>query len=73
MAKVSREDVNKLLDNCATPMFSSRETTDEAFEYAMSLARASGMATAIMATAVAVYHNTLVGVIKEKVNGLQIS
>lgn len=70
MAEDSRSDVIKLLENAECGMFSHRDSTDEAFEYAMSLARNDGMSTSIMATAIMVYHNTLVRTLKEKVNEL---
>ena len=69
MAEDLRGDVIKLLlENAECDMFSYRDTTDEAFEYAMSLARAEGMPTGVMATAIMVYHNTLVRKLKESVS-----
>ena len=71
MAEDTRSNVIQLLNNAECGMFSHRDSTDEAFEYAMSLARAEGMPTSVMATAIMVYHNTLVRKLKESVNELQ--
>ena len=71
MAEDSRSDVIKLLENAECGLFSHRDSTDEAFEYAMSLARVEGVSHAVMTLAIMVYHNTLVRTLKEKVNELQ--
>jgi hypothetical protein len=65
-----KQEVFKILDQADVGMFSSRDNTDDAFEYAMQIAQAQGMPKGLMATALMVYHNTLIKVIKEAVNGL---
>lgn len=48
-------------------LFSSRDTVDEAFEFAKSIAKANGMPESQMTTAIIVYHNTLIELIAKEV------
>lgn len=64
----SEEKLNRLKDSLAgskNGMFSDRENPNEAFEYAQQLAAAEGMTPSVMATAIMVYHNTLLHAIEE--------
>lgn len=54
-----KQKVLDILENGMSGMFGVRANTDEAFEYAMSIAKAEGMEGAYMATALIVYHNSL--------------
>lgn len=47
------------LRECKNGMFGERATTTEAYEYAMNLLKAEGVAPVNAMTAIMVYHNSL--------------
>lgn len=62
-----KQEILALLDNHISEMFSSRDTTCEAYEYGMLLAKQEGMNKAYMATALIVYHNSLIKQLKKEI------
>jgi hypothetical protein len=50
-------------------IFADRDTPQEAFEYAEALGRAEGITPSVMATAIYVYHNTLLKALLEIAEG----
>jgi pimeloyl-CoA synthetase len=63
--QVQLENIKEALAKSKNGMFSDRETPNEAFEYAQQLAAAEGMTPSVMATAIMVYHNTLLHALEE--------
>lgn len=61
------EEIADYIANSDSQIFGVRNTTTEAFEYAMELAKANGMESAYMATAIMVYHNSLVKQLSETI------
>lgn len=58
-------EIADYISNSDCQMFGVRNDTNEAFDYAMSIARAEGVTEAVMCTAIMVYHNTLVKQLSE--------
>lgn len=64
----SEEKLSKLKESLSASkngMFADRENPNEAFNYAQQLGAAEGMTPSVMATAIMVYHNTLLHAIEE--------
>lgn len=59
--------LNEILNDIHTPMFANRETIEEAFEYALMVAKASDNPMAVM-TAVYVVTNSIARQLKEMDN-----
>lgn len=65
---MSEAKLDKLKESLAASkngMFADRESPNDAFEYAQTLAKAEGMTPSVMATAIMIYHNTLLQAIEE--------
>lgn len=63
--KTKLDDLKDTLSKSQNEMFADRESPNDAFEYAQTLAKAEGMTPSVMATAIMVYHNTLIKAIEE--------
>jgi len=69
--KTKLDDLKETLSKSQNGRFANRESLanrespDDAFEYAQTLAKAEGMTPSVMATAIMVYHNTLIKAIEE--------
>jgi hypothetical protein len=63
--KTKVDDLKVVLSKSQNAMFADRESPNDAFEYAQTLAKAEGMTPSVMATAIMVYHNTLIRSIEE--------
>lgn len=59
------KNLKDVLNRSQNSVFADRETPNEAFEYAQHLAKAEGMTPSVMATAIMVYHNTLLRSLEE--------
>lgn len=63
--KTKLDDLKETLSKSQNERFANRKSPNDAFEYAQTLAKAEGMTPSVMATAIMVYHNTLIKAIEE--------
>ena len=65
MNKDTTTDTLATLKGSTTNLFATRDTIQDAMDYANELAKAEGFPELYMTTAIMIYHNTLVKVIIE--------